>query len=105
MRLLDLWTTSNMKRIQLRATLENGHRRSFWWLEQTNTNNYKYRANNVNIKMAGGKLSSTRVTLLGLFLVALGAVGFHEIPGMIAEGAEGSKLVNSFYCSVMTLTT
>lgn len=56
--------------------------------------------------MAGNQqLSSTRVVLLGCLLVAVGAVGFHQIPGMIAEGAEGSKLVNAFYCSVMTLTT
>lgn len=55
--------------------------------------------------MAGRKLSSTRVILLGIGLVTAGAIGFHEIPGMIAENAEGSKLVNAFYCSVMTLTT
>ena len=26
-------------------------------------------------------------------------LGFYTIPGMIADGAEGSKLVNAFYCS------
>eukprot|EP00536_Pseudo-nitzschia_multiseries_P003632 jgi/Psemu1/186270/e_gw1.57.106.1 len=37
--------------------------------------------------------------------VALGMVGFYNIPGLIATDAGGNALVNAFYCSVMTLTT
>jgi len=32
-------------------------------------------------------------------------IGFYSIPGLIASDAGGNILVNSFYCSVMTLTT
>ena len=55
--------------------------------------------------MSEPQLSPARVYVLGLLLVGLGAVGFHEIPGMIAEDAEGTKMVNAIYCSVITLTT
>lgn len=51
------------------------------------------------------EISPPRVICLGLALVAFGAIGFHEIDGMIAEDAEGTKIVNSIYCSVITLTT
>ena len=49
--------------------------------------------------------SSGRVLGLGAVILAAGAAGFHEIPGMIASDAPGSKLVNAFYCSAITLTT
>ena len=55
--------------------------------------------------MSEGKISTLRVSLLGVALVALGTLGFHEIPGMIAENAEGTRLVNAFYCAIITLTT
>ena len=51
------------------------------------------------------KISAARVGGVGLTLVCGGAIGFHEIPGMISEDAEGSKIVNAVYCAVMTLTT
>lgn len=51
------------------------------------------------------KVSSGRVLLLGALLLGFGAVGFHEIPGMISDEAGGTKWVNAVYCAVMTLTT
>lgn len=50
-------------------------------------------------------ISSIRVVLLGILLLAIGAVGFYNLPGMIVTNAKGSKIVNSIYCSVITLTT
>jgi hypothetical protein len=55
--------------------------------------------------MAEAKLSSDRVALLGMGLIIFGMAGFYNLPGMIEDDAGGSKLNNSFYCSVMTLTT
>lgn len=46
-----------------------------------------------------------RLVILGGLLIAIGAIGFHELPGMISPDAEGNHLVNAVYCSVMTLTT
>jgi hypothetical protein len=51
------------------------------------------------------RLSKLRVAILGASLVTVSAIGFYTIPGMIDEKATGSKLVNSIYCAVMTLTT
>lgn len=51
------------------------------------------------------RLSKLRVMLLGMALVAIAAIGFYAIPGMIDEKATGSRWVNSIYCAVMTLTT
>ena len=54
-------------------------------------------------------MASTAKTLaLGAALVFAGAVGFHELPGMISnEGGDIStnKWIDSFYCSTITLTT
>jgi hypothetical protein len=50
-------------------------------------------------------VSRIRIILVGLFLVIVGTVGFYTIPGAIVPQATGSKLINAFYCSVMTLTT
>jgi hypothetical protein len=50
-------------------------------------------------------ISPLRVTMLGLILLTVGAFGFYYLPGMISEGASGSRIVNSFYCSAITLTT
>jgi hypothetical protein len=50
-------------------------------------------------------VSSVRVVLLGIFLLIIGTMGFYYLPGMIVTNAKGSKLVNSIYCSVITLTT
>jgi hypothetical protein len=50
-------------------------------------------------------VSSVRVVILGVLLLVIGALGFYYLPGMIAIDAKGSKVVNSVYCSVITLTT
>ena len=47
-----------------------------------------------------------KTLLLGGALVAAGALGFHELPGMIGgEGVSDNKWIDAFYCSVITLTT
>ena len=51
------------------------------------------------------KLSPDKVVILGCGLIGLGMFGFYCLEGMIVDDAGGSKLVNAFYCSVMTLTT
>lgn len=51
------------------------------------------------------RVSSSRVIMLGAAIVAVAAVGFYYIPGMIDSKATGSHIVNSVYCAVMTLTT
>jgi hypothetical protein len=50
-------------------------------------------------------LSPYRVIALGSGLLAIGTLGFYSIPGMIADSAEGSRVVNAFYCAAITLTT
>lgn len=50
-------------------------------------------------------VSAARVLLLGLVLVGLGMIGFYWLPGLIASDASGSKIIQAFYCSVITLTT
>ena len=50
-------------------------------------------------------ISPIRVILLGLSLLLIGTAGFYFIPGMIADGAQGSKLVNAFYCASVTIMT
>lgn len=50
-------------------------------------------------------ISPLRVMMLGMLLLAIGASGFYLLPGMISDDASGSRIVNSFYCSTMTLTT
>jgi hypothetical protein len=52
-----------------------------------------------------GKLSSERVATLAIGIVTAGALGFYHLPGMISEDAPGSRVVNSIYCSCITLTT
>ena len=45
---------------------------------------------------------------LGAALVFAGAIGFHELPGMISSEAgdiSTNKWVDAFYCSTITLTT
>jgi ABC-type spermidine/putrescine transport system permease subunit I len=52
-------------------------------------------------------LSTGRVLLLGVALLAVGTLGFYSVPGLL-EGADRwsiSRLVDAFYCSTMTLTT
>ena len=51
------------------------------------------------------QVSPSRVAALGALLLGIGASGFYHLPGMIKDDAGGSKIVNSIYCSVMTLTT
>jgi hypothetical protein len=51
------------------------------------------------------KLSPDRVFLLGAGLIGFGMLGFYSLPGMIVDDAGGSKLINAFYCSVISLTT
>jgi hypothetical protein len=52
-----------------------------------------------------GTISSVRVVILGVMLLTIGAIGFYNLPGMISTDAKGSRLVNSIYCSTITLTT
>jgi hypothetical protein len=51
------------------------------------------------------RLDPDRVIFLGVALILFGMTGFYLLPGMIAHDASGSKIVNAFYCSVITLTT
>lgn len=46
-----------------------------------------------------------RILLLGVSLLGIGALGFYNLPGMIVEGARGSRAVNAVYCATITLTT
>lgn len=50
-------------------------------------------------------LSPQRVAIVGAILIAFGMIGFLILPGLISDEASGSRLVNAFYCSVITLTT
>ena len=50
-------------------------------------------------------VSPQRVTILGVSLIVFSALGFYVLPGMIAEDADGSPIVNAIYCAVITLTT
>lgn len=50
-------------------------------------------------------VSPTRVFILGTTILVIGTAGFHFIPGMIADGAQGTPLVNAFYCAAITLMT
>jgi hypothetical protein len=50
-------------------------------------------------------VSSLKVVVLGTILLVIGAIGFYNLPGMIATDAKGTKLVNSIYCSAITLLT
>ena len=51
-------------------------------------------------------MKTTNTLALGVALVFAGAVGFHELPGMIsAESPSANKWIDSLYCSVITLTT
>ena len=50
-------------------------------------------------------LDTSKMLALGLGLVALGAAGFRELPGMIADDAPGDKNINALYCATITLTT
>jgi hypothetical protein len=50
-------------------------------------------------------LSPDRVMSLGAGIIGFGMLGFYSIPGLIKDDATGSRLVNSFYCAVTTLTT
>mmetsp|Transcript_20488 Transcript_20488/g.48133 ORF Transcript_20488/g.48133 Transcript_20488/m.48133 type:complete len:160 (-) Transcript_20488:342-821(-) len=55
--------------------------------------------------MSSNKLSLTRLWAVGSVLVAFGTFGYYAIDGLIDDSQGGSHLVNSFYCSVITLTT
>lgn len=52
-------------------------------------------------------LSTARVMLVGVALLAVGTMGFYNIPGLVNKEGDtsSSHLVNSFYCATMTLTT
>lgn len=58
-----------------------------------------------SIKRQRKEISPDRVAILGAMLVFGGMAGFWGIPGLIAQDASGSKVINAFYCSVITLTT
>ena len=53
--------------------------------------------------MAEAELSPYRLLAVGSVLLAIGTAGFYSIDGMIVDDAGGHHLINSFYCSVMTL--
>lgn len=55
--------------------------------------------------MVDKDISKARVALIGSMLVAMGTCGFYYLPGMLVEDAKGSRIVNSIYCSTITLTT
>lgn len=71
--------------------------RTFILEEMTRTKGEQKKRHNV--------VSTERVGLLGASLVAVGMAGFYFLPGMISDDATGSKFINAFYCSVITLTT
>ena len=50
-------------------------------------------------------LDTTKMLGLGLGIVAVAAFGFRELPGMIADDAEGDKNINALYCATITLAT
>jgi hypothetical protein len=51
------------------------------------------------------EVSEQRLVALAVMLLTIGMAGFYFLPGMLQEGVEGSRVVNAFYCTVMTLTT
>ena len=51
------------------------------------------------------RVSEQRLVVMALVLLSVGTTGFYYLPGLLQEDAPGSRLVNSFYCTVMTLTT
>jgi hypothetical protein len=51
-------------------------------------------------------LSTTRIIIVGITLLTIATAGFYiDGHGLISDNAKGSKIVNAFYCAVMTLTT
>lgn len=50
-------------------------------------------------------LDTSKMLGLGLGLIAVGAAGFRELPGMLADDAPGDPNINALYCAVITLTT
>jgi hypothetical protein len=50
-------------------------------------------------------VSAVRLFAMGGLLLAVGTTGFFYLPGMMKEDAKGSRVVNAFYCTVMSLTT
>jgi len=55
--------------------------------------------------VATKEVSEFRLITLAAVLITIGTGGFYLLPGMIKEGAEGLRLVNAYYCTIMTLTT
>jgi hypothetical protein len=51
------------------------------------------------------EVSEQRLVALAVLLLTVGMAGFYFLPGMLQEDVEGSRVVNAFYCTVMTLTT
>ena len=50
-------------------------------------------------------LSPYRLLVVAVALLVIGTTGFYSIDGMIDKDASGSRLINSFYCATITLTT
>ena len=50
-------------------------------------------------------VSTDRLVALGVTLLTVGTAGFYYLPGLIKDDAKGSRLVNAFYCTVMSLST
>ena len=57
------------------------------------------------VEIVTTEVSEYRLITLALLLLTVGTAGFYHIPGLLQEDASGSKIVNAFYCTVMTLTT
>ena len=47
----------------------------------------------------------TRIYIYIYFEVVTGMLGFYFIPGLIVKDAKGDRIIISFYCTIMTLTT
>ena len=51
------------------------------------------------------ELSPYRLLVVAVALLSIGTTGFYSIDGMIDKDASGSRLISSFYCATITLTT
>ena len=51
------------------------------------------------------EIATSKLLVVAVALMGIGTLGFYYIDGMVVDNAEGDRLVNAFYCCVMTLTT
>jgi hypothetical protein len=50
-------------------------------------------------------VSTERLVALSLSLIAVGTAAFYYLPGLMKDDAAGSRAVNAFYCTVISLAT